>query len=180
MTTATLEIPKTITATEMEKNPAVWKEFELYEGVPIQMTYAKPEHGILLGRLFFFLNKWILENGGSGEVTGGETGIRLNEKERYSFDLGWSALPLKGDEILQTPLDLMVEIASDANSAEHLIHKCMRYLEYGAKEVWVLFPEDKLLQVYQPDKTAKIFQEGTYEPSYMNGFSLDLGKLFRK
>ena len=38
MTTATLEIPKTITATEMEKNPALWKEFELYEGVPIQMT----------------------------------------------------------------------------------------------------------------------------------------------
>ena len=104
----------------------------------------------------------------------------MNEKERYSFDLGWSLLPLKGDEILQTPLDLMVEIASDANSAEHLIHKCMRYLEYGAKEVWVLFPEEKLLQVYQPDKTAKIFQEGTYEPPYMNGFSLDLGKLFRK
>ena len=68
MTTATLEIPKTITATEMEKNPAVWKEFELYEGVPIQMTYAKPEYGILLLRLGFFINKWILENGGSGEA----------------------------------------------------------------------------------------------------------------
>jgi len=87
---------------------------------------------------------------------------------------------LKGDEILQTPLDLMVEIASDANLAEHMIHKCMRYLKYGAKEVWVLFPEEKLLQVYQPDRTAKIFQEGIYEPSYMNGFALDLGKLFRK
>ena len=105
MTTATLEIPKTLTASEMEKNPSLWKEFELYEGVPIQMTYAKPEH---------------------------------------------------------------------------MIHKCMRYLEYGAKEVWVLFPEEKLLQVYQPDRTAKIFQEGIYEPSYMNGFALDLGKLFRK
>ena len=58
----------------------------------------------------------------------------------------------------------MVEIASDANSAEHMIHKCMRYLEYGAKEVWVLFPEEKLLQVYQPDRTAKIFQQGTYQP----------------
>ena len=180
MTVATLEIPKTLTATEMDKDPKAWNQYELYEGVPIPMTYAKPEHGKILGRLFFIINKWILESGGTGEVTGGETGIRLKEKERYSFDLGWSSSLLKGDEILQSPLDLMVEIASDGNSAEHLLHKCMRYLEYGAKEVWVLFPEEKLLQVYQPDRTAKIFEEGTYQPSCMNGFTLDLGILFRK
>jgi Uma2 family endonuclease len=168
-----------ITVTEMNENPEKWERFELYRGEPIEMTYSKPLHGKILMQLGTIIKTWI-QSSGYGEVMGGESGIRFNENTRYSFDLGWSDTSLPDDEIPSTSLPLMVEIISDSNDASHLLVKIEDYLEYGAKEVWIIYPKRKTIQVYYPDNTARLFHiNDTITPGdWMKGFSLSLKDLF--
>lgn len=176
--TALLEKP--LTVSEMLQDPEKWERFELYKGEPIEMTYSKPLHGKILGKLFFLIQNWI-ESSGYGEITGGETGIRFDEYTRYCFDLGWSDIPLDEDEILTHSLPLMVEIVSETNDPEKLLMKVQDYLKYGAKEVWVIYPKQKTIQVYYPNNTARLFHlEDSITPGdWMKDFTLNLKDLFK-
>lgn len=168
-----------LTVEEMGMHPERWEHYELYRGEPIEMTYSRPLHGKILGDLFFLINTWI-RTVGFGEVIGGESGIRFGEDTRYSFDLGWSDEALPEDEIPVKSLPLMVEIVSDANDASRLLNKIEDYLKHGAREVWIIFPKKKVIQVYYPDNTARLFHSGdTISPGeWMKGFSLPLDDLF--
>ena len=168
-----------ITMSEMEENPEKWERFEMYKGEAVEMTYTKPAHGKILGKLFYIIINWIQQKG-YGEVYGGESGIKFNDQTRYSFDLGWSDTALPEDEIPTKSLPLMVEIVSDSKDAGLLLTKIEDYLEYGAKEVWIVYPKRKSIQVYYPDRTARIFHEKeTIIPGdWMREFQMNPGDLF--
>ena len=168
-----------LTVKEMVQHPERWGNYELYKGEPIEMTYTRPIHGKTLGDLFFLITSWI-RSGGYGIVIGGESGIRFGEDTRYSFDLGWTGEDIDEEEIPTKSLPLMVEIVSGANDANRLLSKIEDYLQFGAKEVWILYPKRKTVQVYYPDNTAKLFHLGdTITPGdWMKGFSLELSELF--
>lgn len=168
-----------LTVQQMIEEPQKWDRFELYRGEPIEMTYSYPIHGKTLGDLFFLIKFWI-QNGGYGEVTGGESGIRFGEDTRYSFDLGWSDKPIPDEEIPSSSLPLMVEIISDSNDANRMLIKIEDYLQNGAREVWLVFPKRKTIQVYYTDNTARLFHiNDTITPGeWMKGFVLPLKDLF--
>ncbi len=168
-----------LTVQKMSEEPQKWHRFELYRGEPIEMTYSYPIHGKTLGDLFFLIKFWI-QNGGYGEVIGGESGIRFGEDTRYSFDLGWSDKPIPDEEIPSSSLPLMVEIISDSNDANRMLMKIEDYLQNGAKEVWLVFPKRKTIQVYYTDNTARLFHiNDTITPGdWMKGFVLQLKDLF--
>lgn len=169
-----------ITVEEMEKNPELWERYELYRGEIVEMTYVKPRHGKVLGKLFFLINDWIYRKNGYGITYGGEAGIKFGNETRYCFDLGWSDKELNENEIPTTSLPLMVEIISDSNETTRMIDKVLDYLGNGAKEVWLIFPYQSLLQVYKPDGTSKFYrEEETYVPGeWMKGFELYIKELF--
>ncbi|MCC5816481.1 MAG: Uma2 family endonuclease [Leptospira sp.] len=168
-----------LTVEMMVQHPEKWENFELYRGEPFEMTYSRPLHGKILLQLGTIINSWI-RSVGYGEVIGGESGIRFGEDTRYSFDLGWSGEALPEDEIPTKSLPLMVEIVSDSNDANRLLNKIEDYLENGAKEVWIIYPKKKVIQVYYPNNMAKLFHLGdNITPGdWMKGFSLDLKELF--
>lgn len=168
-----------LTVQQMIDEPQKWDRFELYRGEPIEMTYSYPIHGKTLLLLGALITKWI-QNGGYGEVIGGESGIRFGEDTRYSFDLGWSDKPIPDEEIPSSSLPLMVEIISDSNDANRMLMKIEDYLQNGAKEVWLVFPKRKTIQVYYTDSTARLFHinDKITPGDWMKGFVLQLKDLF--
>ncbi len=173
--------PAKITVLDMEASPEIWERFELQNGEPIEMTYTKPIHARLLMKLGYKIQSWIDSKTGFGEVYGGEAGIKFNEETRYCFDLAWSDIRIDETEIPTRSLPLMIEIVSEGNDISKLLSKVEDYLQYGAKEVWLVFPAKKTIQAYYPNNTARTFHlEDTIGPiEFMKDFSLSLKEIFQ-
>ncbi len=162
-----------LTVAEMEAHPEKWERFELFKGIPVEMTYTKPLHAKILLKLGRIILNWI-DSSGYGEVYGGEAGVRFSENIRYCFDLAWSKEKLTENEIPSKSLDLMVEIISEGNDMNLMMNKVDDYLEYGAVEVWLVFPVRKCIQIYYNDNTSKTFHESDLIEcgEWMKGFKM--------
>jgi Uma2 family endonuclease len=77
--------------------------------------------------------------------------------------------------------DLAVEIVSPSQKRPEMVEKANIYFKYGTKEVWLVFPLKKEIEVHTPDKVPVVYTEkdtltgGTFLPN----FSLALAKVFK-
>ena len=81
----------------------------------------------------------------------------------------------------EVPPRLAVEILSPSDKAAQITRKITDYLTNGVEVVWLIDPEQRIVTVYQPDKTPVIVQgdqELTCE-SILPGFRCVLDELFR-
>lgn len=86
-----------------------------------------------------------------------------------------------GDEAIPTTAPLLaVEIKSDSNSDKDLRAKARRYLEHGTRMVWLVFPEKRIVEVYQPDADDQILtlDDALDGGVVLAGFRLALRDLF--
>ena len=168
-----------LTVTEMEKNPEKWERFELYNGEPVELPYTKAIHSRILMQIGYKLHNWIESERGYGDVYAGKGGIKFSDEIRYCYDLAWSDIRVTEDEIPTKSFPLMIEIVSEGNEINKLLSKVDDYLKFGAKEVWLVYPNRKSIQVYYPDNTARTFHlEDTISPEYLKGFTLSLKEIF--
>jgi Uma2 family endonuclease len=56
--------------------------------------------------------------------------------------------------------DLAVEIKSPDDSVRQMRDKAAYYLANGAEMVWLVFPAQRLVEVYTPDDEVQILVEG--------------------
>lgn len=80
--------------------------------------------------------------------------------------------------VLPQSFPLIAEIASFDDSAEELFAKSKKYLESGCQEVWLLFPESRLVLVNSQDKW-QLFNanEIVCIQTILNGFSIAVEEL---
>lgn len=79
--------------------------------------------------------------------------------------------------------DLIVEILSQSTKRKDLKDKYEAYEESGVKEYWVVYPSEKVLEIfvlenekYQPK--GKYFEGDIVSPSFMPDFKLELTEVF--
>ena len=189
MTTASAP-PRLITAAEfleMELPPG--KRCELIRGVLKEKDVSTGEpHGEVVsfahGRLFVHHIAT-----GYGELRTGEPGYRLerNPDTVRSPDIAWFApgrIPPGTTGFPELTPDLCIEVASPSNArADRLLSdKAQMWLDHGAREVWVLNPEDTTLTRYRPGRPPvvlgadDILDGGELLP----GFSVAVWQLFRR
>jgi Uma2 family endonuclease len=58
----------------------------------------------------------------------------------------WPAQP--GDKYYEGAPMIAFEIVSDSNRPAHIARKCKKYLECGAAEVWVVYPDTRHAMIY--------------------------------
>lgn len=151
------------------------KNFELIYGVICEMPSASPLHGVIAARMLFFLMAY-LEKYDLGIALGDNNDFALAEGLIYKPD---AALILKGrlpklPQHFEFAPDLAVEVVSPSKpspptpspmqagrggnlSPSPLVgegfrvrgEKVENYLRYGGQEVWIVYPEDRLLCVYR-------------------------------
>jgi Uma2 family endonuclease len=76
--------------------------------------------------------------------------------------------------------DLMIEVVSPTNTASEVMRKVGEYRRAGARLIWVVYPIEGFVQVYEPDGTGRMLgREETLDGGdVLPGFALPLASLF--
>ena len=122
------------------------------------MTRRNRRHNKVISSVSRVLGNWAIAPEIGGEVTGGETGVRLRREPEttvgidvtyYSAELVAAASP--DQAWYEGPPVLAVEILSPSDTHEDVVAKINLYLECGVPVVWIMDPDFQTLTVYRPN-----------------------------
>jgi Uma2 family endonuclease len=91
------------------------------------------------------------------------------------------SIDAKGDEPIPTTAPLLaVEIKSDRNTYKDQREKARKYIAHGTAMVWLIFPEKRLVEIYQPNADDQILTEdNTIDGgNVLPGFTLAVKTIF--
>lgn len=159
-------------------------DWEYLDGRIVVHSPASNRHediqGFLLTIFRFFLGKT-----GRGLVRGSRYPMRLDPR--------WSPEPdilvvreerrtLVGDQRLDGPADLVVEIVSESDSHLTYKEKLPRYREAGIPEIWIVDPSRKEVLVDRPGEAGRetrTISSGPLESAVVPGLWIDAAWLWR-
>lgn len=162
------------------------KRTYLIEGVIYDMGPASWIHGDTTMELSARLHQYVRRHG-LGRITAAETGYILGDDTVLGPDIGFIAVEripavLPKGFVPFAP-DMAVEVVSPSNRSEDIRLKVEKYLQYGTRMVWVVYPEKRKVDVYEPltgGATVKFLSEtDTLDGgNVLVGFHLPLSELF--
>ncbi len=171
----------------MERVPG--RRYELVRGILTEKTVGTGHpHSITVfhtGGVFYVY----IDATDYGVVCVGEPGYRLEADPDTVRcpDIAWFApgrIPPGTTGFPELTPDLCVEVASPSNSRRDrlLSEKAQMWLDFGAREVWVLNPEDTTVTRYRPGQTPVVLGEDAIlgGEELLPGFSIPVWQLFRR
>jgi Uma2 family endonuclease len=159
------------------------RRLELDEGMIVDMGASRKINTIAAGRMVHFLNAFVIPRD-LGFVTGADAGFKLGSKKYRQPDAAFvsktRAADLKGTYFTVAP-DLAVEVVSED---EDILKKAREYLQAGAKQVWAVYTDERLVYVMTLNATGAIVsQPFTVEATLdggdvLPGFTLPVRDIF--
>jgi Uma2 family endonuclease len=138
---------------------------ELIKGRIFRMSAPTPYHQIILGNLYLQVGNFLWKK--SCQLFMAPFDVRLTRKSKEDKDIINVVQPdltvvcsrdlIDGRGCVGVP-DLVVEVLSKSNNKKDLKNKYELYEEVGIREYWIVFPGEKLLNVYI------LGQNGRYAP----------------
>ena len=161
-----------------ESPPGV--RFELLDGELVTMNDPLPLHQLVVGALHAELRSWCRSPGGHGRVLL-PVDTEIGPSTVFGPDLQWFA----GDrdvppiDVRPWPVgDLVVEVASPSTARYDALTKLGRYLESGAREVWLVTPEPRGARIVRAREDELVVEaSGTLASPMLPGFALPLAAL---
>ncbi len=152
-----------------------WVNGELLEknGVTIK-------HSRIQGNIYFYWRNYKVSSGQGGEVYT-EVPCRTNKQGRRP-DVAYltpELLTQFGEpDVFPQSFPLIAEIVSPTDLAEQVITKSQEYLQSGAEEVWLVFPESRWIIVVTKNQRL-VFNSGEVAStqSVLPGFSVAVNEL---
>jgi Uma2 family endonuclease len=94
---------------------------------------------------------------------------RWARDRKVGFEDGWDVIP-----------DLAIEVISPSNRADEVISKIREYFQAGVLRVWVVYPIDRMVYIYDSPRKNIILGEGDELDGgdLLPGFRLSLTELF--
>ncbi len=131
---------------------------ELLNGELIDLPPAKRYHSII-ARMLINLLKTVMDETRIWH----EDACHLGDGKWLIPDVSvsWPDQPVEDGWHKNSPM-LAIEIAFRGNSAEELESKTALYLEYGAAEVWILYPKTKTMVASRRDSVQRIVDGEAY------------------
>jgi Uma2 family endonuclease len=159
------------------------KRYELDEGELIEMTRPAYLHNRVLMKLLLALGKYF-EGNLNGEVLLSENLYALSPSTRRSPDaaviLGDRRKQLAGAKVISVIPDIAVEVLSPSETPAQIHRKLGQYFKAGVKEVWLVQPEDRTVEIWTGPKLPEQSLTGTdsITSALLPGFTLTLTDLF--
>jgi Uma2 family endonuclease len=154
---------------------------EWVEGKLVEKTGMTYKHGLAQGKLIRHWGDYIISSGQRGEICV-ETLCRTAKQARRP-DLAYISAELleqvgNNFTILPQSFPLIAEVASPDDSAEELFTKSREYLASGCQEVWLLFPETRLVLI-NTENRWQLFNtdEVVSTQTVLTGFSIAVNEL---
>jgi Uma2 family endonuclease len=127
------------------------KRLELWNGVILEVAPPTSKHSVIVARILAFLFVFV-EARNLGYVTGADGGYILAPGYTFIPDVGYISKerqPQIPDPLFTSAPDLAVEVVSPSNSPRELLTKIELYLAYGTRLVWVVYPNEQIVDVYR-------------------------------
>ncbi len=178
-------LEKLLTAEDFARMPNDGKRYELVDGVPVEVCRPKPIHGKVAGRLMRYIGTHVDDNDlGMATVESGYVTKRDPDNVRGP-DVAFISKERLGNHNLNdyvpTAPDLVVEVVSEYDTPGGIALKIDEYLNAGARLVWIVYPDQKRVAVYQANgqyhgvSTDEVLDGGDVLP----GFKLALRDVFK-
>ena len=149
-----------MTADELFKLPKDEARGELIQGVFYPAMPTGGRHGEIEARLAWRLLN-VVQPSGRGRVMTGDPGIVLERGPDTvrAPDVAYFSperLPPETDitRFLDAVPDLAVEIVSPSNRPSEIREKAEMWTSFGARLVWVVWPETMTVDVYRPEESV--------------------------
>lgn len=181
----TIERPATVD--DLLQLESEGKSYELVYGVLMEVPSMSFRESRVATRLSTPLDLFITKQD-LGIVLDSEAKYRLARdpdlvrRPDVSF-VSWQRLPgrrIPAEDVVDFPPDLAVEIISPTNRATVIEQKIEDYFANGVRLVWVVYPDQKHVYVYDAPNKCRILQPGdTLDGgNLLPGFRLTLTDLF--
>jgi Uma2 family endonuclease len=174
-----------LTLEEFYELPDSGVRYELDEGELAPMTFPRPKHQRVAGEIFGLLHDFLRRHP-IGCVFPSDTGYILAHDPPtlrgpdVSFLLAQRAATLDWNQDIPGAPDLTVEVVSPSDSAAELTRKVNQYLKAGSHTVWVVYPDERQVHVFERSGIARIVSEeqALEAPGLLPGFSAPVSALF--
>jgi len=168
--------PHQMSVEEFLERPERWdgNHEELIEGEIYVSPNNKPRHNEVVRRI----ERRLLALEQKGFVVHGEVACRVTDSSLPNTDVAviredrWAATGL--DQFLKESPALVVEVASP-NQTRKLLKKATLYLEYGAEQVWIAYPQRRVVQVLTTDGNREAREGETVE---FHGIVIPVSEIF--
>lgn len=118
-----------------------------------------------------------------GYVTGAEDTYVLADEHAFMPDVGYisrARLPEEPEREVLTAPDLAIEVKAPTDSKRAMRNKAEIYLAFGTQMVWLVFPDERLVEVYMSDHDViEVRAGGTLDGGeLLPGFKLAVNDIF--
>jgi len=159
------------------------KRYELDDGELIVETKAAYEHNRVLQELTVTLAVFF-ETNPIGEVLISENVYAISPTTRRSPDvsviLGNRKEELWDATVIHIAPDVAAEVLSPDDTLVRIHHKITQYFKAGVKEVWLIYPEDRTVEIWTgPNLPAPALTgQDSLASGLLPGFTMPLPDLF--
>lgn len=160
-----MELTTLLTADDLLSVPDPDLPHELLRGVLRRVMPAAGSHGLVVGRLFVALGRYVQAHG-LGELFSEATGFLLARRPDtvlcpdIAFVTGERlAAAGLGDPFPELAPDLAVEVLSTGDRAAEVKAKAAEYLAAGVRAVWVIDPAARTVRVHRGTGEARLLTE---------------------
>ncbi|MGG6267344.1 Uma2 family endonuclease [Leptolyngbya sp. AN03gr2] len=171
---------KPFTLEDFIENPP--QDMEWVDGELVEKIGMSAKHSVVQGNL---VTQWNIYS--TAHDPGGKAATELacrTLKQGRRPDVSYLPPNLYSEVIelnaaSQSP-PLIAEIASPTDYAEELFAKAIEYLESGCEEIWLVFPEAKLIMVKTIEQPWQVYSSGQTitTQKVLVGFSIAIDQLF--
>ena len=158
-------------------------DYELDEGELVEMTKPRYEpHNRIVMTMTRALLAYVARNP-IGEVLTSDNLFVLGPTTKRAPDLSFmSTARMKaikpGEDIPGAP-DLAIEVLSPNDTASAMRRKVKQYLAAGARVVWVVYPEQREVEVWNESGPAVLGENDSLAaPELLPGFAVKIASLF--
>lgn len=163
--------------------PAPDRIRELSDGELIEMTFPNLRHNRIAGEMFAALRDYarrskqgrafLMNSGfalGPGTLRGPDAAFVKNDR------LGG----YRAEKYFEGGPDLVVEVMSPNDTASDVHLRLRQFFAAGTQAAWVVFPEEKTLEIWTANGTVQTLGEGDTltAPELLPGFELRIAELF--
>ena len=156
------------------------ERIELIGGEVVSMGRGFGRHELVKANLIAILSAWIARN--PSLILFSETTFELSDYDAPIPDVSLFSrrrLPADLSGWLQGGPDVAIEVVS-SEKASLLEKKLELYLAHGSKSVWVVFPEQKVVRIFDASGHARMFDRNQTleDPAVLPGFSTTVAAIF--
>jgi Uma2 family endonuclease len=157
------------------------RKWELLDGELIEVPSATPRHNLIVGRLYTLLAGFVRAKK-LGRVLL-ETDLsalgdsRLRPEFAYFSPASWAVVDLDRVPVSAVP-DIAAEVISPSETAATMQRKIDAYLQWGVREVWVIFPDSRTLFVHRAGGVQRFSEQALLSSDAVPGWQVPVAEIF--